>query len=102
MHRFVTPEAIYITDKGVPMLSDMRYSKRMDGTKSFTICGDPLFFSPEIIRQQGYDYSVDLWAFGIILFELYESCSPFGPDDVDETILFAAVTSHKVNPNPNP
>ena len=34
-------------------LSDMRYSKRMDGSKSFTICGDPLYFSPEIIRQQG-------------------------------------------------
>ena len=37
----------------VVQLSDMRYSKRMDGTKSFTICGDPFFFAPEIIRQQG-------------------------------------------------
>ena len=34
-------------------LSDMRYSKRMDGSRCFTICGDPLYFAPEIIRQQG-------------------------------------------------
>jgi hypothetical protein len=34
-------------------LSDMRYSKRMDGSKSFTICGDALYFAPEIIKQQG-------------------------------------------------
>jgi len=25
----------------------------MDGTKSFTICGDPHYFAPEIISQQG-------------------------------------------------
>lgn len=31
----------------------MRYSKRMDGSRCFTICGDPLYFAPEIIRQQG-------------------------------------------------
>ena len=95
MHRFVTPEAVYITTKGVPMLSDMRYSKRMDGSKSFTICGDTLFFAPEIIRQQGYDYSVDLWAFGILLFEMYEGVGPFGPSDVEDTVIFTACTAHK-------
>jgi serine/threonine protein kinase len=53
MHRFINPEGIYITVKGVPKLADLRYAKRMDGSQSFTICGDPLFFAPEIIRQQG-------------------------------------------------
>ena len=30
------------------------------------------YFSPEMIGQQGYDYCVDLWAFGILCFDLYE------------------------------
>ena len=38
---------------------------------------------------------MDLWAFGILLFQLYEEQGPFGPDDVEETQLFTAVTSHK-------
>ena len=50
MHRYVTPEAVYITDTGRPKLSDLRYCKSMDGDKSYTICGDPCYFAPEIIR----------------------------------------------------
>ena len=30
VHRYVTPEAVYITDKGVPKLTDMRYCKVRD------------------------------------------------------------------------
>ena len=44
----------------------------------------------------GYDYSVDLWAYGILLFEMYEDQGPFGPDDVEETQLFTAITSHRL------
>jgi serine/threonine protein kinase len=47
------------------------------------------------MHHPGYDYSVDLWAFGILVFEMYEDHGPFGPDDVEETQLFTAVTSHK-------
>jgi hypothetical protein len=31
----------------------MQYAKRMDGSKSYTICGDPYFFAPEIVSNQG-------------------------------------------------
>lgn len=72
MHRFLNPCAVYISDCGVPMLTDLRYAKRMDGSKAFTICGDPLYFSPEIVSHQGYDYSSDLWALGILIYEIYE------------------------------
>jgi serine/threonine protein kinase len=44
----------------------------MDGRKAFTICGDPLYFAPEIVSQQGYDFSADLWAYGILVHELFE------------------------------
>ena len=50
----------------------MRYAKLMDGAKTYTILGDPLYFAPEIVSQQGYDYAVDLWAFGVMIYEMYE------------------------------
>ena len=43
----------------------------------------------------GYDYSVDLWSFGVLLFELYEETGPFGPDDQEETELFTACMAYK-------
>lgn len=74
-------------------LADFRFAKRMDGSYCFTICGDPLYFAPELVIQQGYDYGADLWAFGITLFELYEGCSPFGNNDTEETNIFRAISA---------
>jgi serine/threonine protein kinase len=93
MHRFINPGSVYITSKGVPKLTDMRYTKLMDGQKCFTICGDPLYFAPEIVKQTGYDFGVDLWALGCTVYELYEGKHPIGTPDVEETALFKLITS---------
>ena len=33
--------------------------------------GTPLYMAPELVNEVGYDYSVDLWSFAVILFELF-------------------------------
>ena len=73
----------------------MRYAKNMNGSKCYTICGDPLYFAQEIVQQQGYNYGADLWAFGILAYELFESMSPFGNIDTDVTTLFKIISSFK-------
>lgn len=67
----------------------------MKGAQSFTICGDPLFFSPELVNHQGYDYAADLWALGIVAFEMYEESTPFGSHDTDETAIFKKISAYK-------
>jgi serine/threonine protein kinase len=67
----------------------------MEGSYCFTICGDPNYFAPEIVTQQGYDYSVDLWAFGIVVYELFEGQTPFGTSDTDETTIFKAISGYR-------
>jgi serine/threonine protein kinase len=47
------------------------------------------------INFLGYDYAADLWAFGILMFELYEEQGPFGSEDQEETQLFTAITTLK-------
>jgi serine/threonine protein kinase len=96
IHRFLNPSTVYISaTRGVPVLGDLRYAKEMDGSKAFTICGDPLFFAPEIVGQTGYDFGVDYWALGVLLFEMYEENSPFGNAETEETALFRAITSYQ-------
>jgi len=95
MHRLLNPYSVYITASGIPMLSDMSYAKLMDGSQAYTNCGDPLYLAPEMIAQQGYDYSVDIWAFGVIMYELFEGKPPFGREDSDKTTLFNTITAFR-------
>ncbi|RYH30983.1 hypothetical protein EON65_03750 [archaeon] len=76
----------------IPQLVDFRFTKRMDGSYCFTICGNPLYFAPEFVVQQGYDYSADIWAFGVTLFELFEGTTPFGNNDTEETSIFRSIS----------
>jgi serine/threonine protein kinase len=45
-----------------------------------------LDISPEMLKDQLYEFQVDMWSFGIIMFELITCYSPFAGSDTDETI----------------
>jgi serine/threonine protein kinase len=46
-----------------------------------TQCGTPLNMAPEIINSQGYDYKVDMWSFGVSIYEALIGTTPFGGKD---------------------
>lgn len=35
-----------------------------------TLCGTPLYLAPELIKQTEYDESVDVWAIGVLTYEM--------------------------------
>lgn len=49
-----------------------------------TFCGTYEFMAPEILENQGYDYRVDIWSLGILLYELLHGYSPFKGNQVNE------------------
>ncbi len=96
IHRFINCSSIYVTAAGFLRIVDFRYCKRMDGMRSYTVCGDPLFLAPEIISQAGYDYGVDLWAYGCLVYEIFDGESPFASDQMEETKLFNTISRHRI------
>ena len=47
-----------------------------------TRVGTPLYLSPEIVKQQPYDYKVDIWAIGCALYHLAQLEPPFQGDNL--------------------
>ena len=51
------------------------YYKPERGLKQ--VLGSPLYMAPEIVREQAYDKSVDVWSVGVIAHILLSGCPPF-------------------------
>lgn len=39
--------------------------------------GTPAYIAPEVIKDQGYSYAVDIWSAGVVLYAMLEGAVPF-------------------------
>ncbi len=63
----------------------------MDMTKTSALMGTPLYMSPEQMRSsRDVDGATDLWALGVILFELMAGKPPFHADSMTELVMKVA------------
>lgn len=62
-----------VTDFGLSRLKESSYVDTGPG-------GTPEWMAPEMLRQDLFDESVDVWAFGVILWELMVCQKPFKDD----------------------
>jgi serine/threonine protein kinase len=60
-------------------LGDMGVSKIVQNVLSVqnTRVGTPLYLAPELVKQKPYDYKIDVWAMGCILYQMCAMKSPF-------------------------
>mgnify|MGYP003386563088 CR=1 FL=1 len=60
--------------------------------------GAPDYLSPEHIFCTGVDHGVDLWAMGVLVFEMCLKRTPFNPDgDAHVQDIFKAIAQTKVS-----
>ncbi|KAE9361384.1 hypothetical protein PF008_g1086 [Phytophthora fragariae] len=88
IHRDIKPENLLLSDEGTIQVADFGWSSAnvTAATRRDTLCGTLDYLSPEMIRGEKYDESVDIWAIGIIMYELLVGKPPFEAPGQNETI----------------
>ena len=76
IHRDLKPENLLLDKNGNIKLCDFGWSTEFSGNRT-TFCGTLDYMSPEILRYEQHDKSIDIWSVGILLFELIHGFAPF-------------------------
>jgi cGMP-dependent protein kinase len=76
VYRDLKPENLLLNNNGQVKLTDMGLAKVVVG-QTFTTCGTPDYFAPEVIGSKGHGAAVDWWTLGILTFELLAGHPPF-------------------------
>ena len=79
MHRDLKPANIFIHHDGSLKIGDLGLGRVFgSGTlEAYSKVGTPLYMSPELIKDSGYNFNADVWSLGCICYEFCELNSPF-------------------------
>ncbi|XP_013170477.1 PREDICTED: serine/threonine-protein kinase D1-like [Papilio xuthus] len=95
VHCDLKPENVLLSsDDEFPQvkLCDFGFA-RIIGEKSFrrSVVGTPAYLAPEVLRNKGYNRSLDMWSVGVIVYVSLSGTFPFNEDeDINEQIQNAA------------
>ncbi|XP_042866501.1 serine/threonine-protein kinase D3-like isoform X5 [Penaeus japonicus] len=95
VHCDLKPENVLLsTDSDFPQvkLCDFGFA-RIIGEKSFrrSVVGTPAYLAPEVLRNKGYNRSLDMWSVGVITYVSLSGTFPFNEDeDINDQIQNAA------------
>jgi serine/threonine protein kinase len=85
VHRDLKPANILFTNKGVPLISDFGIAKFSQGEASgnmtgSAIIGTPAYMAPEQASGDAIDGRADIYALGVILYEMVTGKQPYQSD----------------------
>lgn len=100
IHRDIKPANIMLNPGGQAVLLDFGLVRGISDesmTQAGTVLGTPRYISPEQVRGADVDHRSDLYALGIILFELMTGLPPFKGKD-----FYGVLMKHLNEPMPHP
>ena len=91
IHRDLKCANIFLMKNGTLKLGDLNVSKIVKMGMAQTQTGTPYYISPEIWKEQPYDYKCDIWSVGCIIYEICTLRPPFRGNSLKE--LYTNITN---------
>ena len=103
VHRDLKPQNIIVRGDGTVKILDFGLAKALDpisgiersdnsptltniGTQVGVMLGTAAYMAPEQVKGRAADRRADIWAFGVVLYELWTGTMAFGAETVTETL----------------
>jgi len=89
VHRDVKPANVRLTSDGTVKLVDFGIARIADAanmTQTGLVLGTPSYMAPEVLEGGRFDHRADMWAVGILLYELLAGKRPFDSSTVPSLI----------------
>ena len=99
IHRDLKTANIFLKKNGRIKIGDLNVSKYLKNDLAMTLAGTPLYMAPEMLNNLPYDYKVDIWSLGCIIYELCALEVPFNGNNMGE--LIKNIKSGRYIPIPN-
>lgn len=76
IHRDIKPENLLISKDDVVKICDFGWSAQ-NSEKRVTFCGTLDYMSPEMLNSESHSPKMDVWALGVLLYEMLHGTPPF-------------------------
>lgn len=77
IHRDIKPENILLDKNFTAKLGDFGWADKFGPRFRDTFCGTIEYMAPEIVNEDTYDFQIDVWSLGVLLYEMFHGYSPF-------------------------
>lgn len=101
-HRDIKPQNLFLECKDCNCnikVGDFGFAKRVHTTKSLTVkLGTPSYVAPEVVKNQPYDQSCDMWSVGVVIYVMLCGYTPFREKTQDKVFERIKTGSYAFDP----
>ena len=90
-YRDLKTENLVLDELGYVKVVDFGLAKKITSGQTYTFCGTPDYLAPEVILNEGYDWGVDYWGLGVLIYEMAAGIAPFYAENPMDVSLHLAV-----------